>query len=741
MMIDLNKPVTDDERKEILNSYRALIGVSQAIIKPGDVDFIRGAIAVSLRKAKNIRRISGTPALLHSLEIARIVAEEVGLGRTSLICSLLYDVLRNGEISIDEIRAQFDDHVVIIMEGLAKVGDLYNRSPSVRSENFRKLLLTFAQDVRVILIIISDRLRTMRTLDKYDSESQIDISAEVSYLYAPMAHRLGLYNIKSEMEDLVMKFTNHDMYKHIARKLNETKRARDKYIHAFIAPLKEELANQELDFDIKGRTKTINSIFNKMRNQNVEFEQVYDLFAIRVIIDTDVKKEKADCWKVYSIVTDKYQPNPSRLRDWLSVPKSNGYESLHTTVLGPNNKWVEVQIRTRRMDEIAEKGLAAHWRYKGIKSEQGLDNWLGNVREILENPEVNASDFIDDFKLNLYDEEVFVFTPKGDLRRLPKGATILDFAFDIHSDIGKKCVGARVNQKNVPIKYILQNGDHVEIQTASNQAPKQDWLGIVSSSRARTKLKQALRDIEYKEAEIGREMLTRRLKNWKLELTDQLITQLVKRFKSKSVHDFFRDIAEDKLDVVAIKDYILKEREKEKELSENQQAIRSAENFVTPPDHEEHHGQDVLLIDKSLSNVNFHLAKCCNPIFGDDIFGFVAVNGGIRIHRNNCPNAPDMRKKYGYRIVPARWTGEAGGSYMASLKITGEDDIGIVTNISQVVSKDMGLKMRSINVDSNDGVFEGTLSVFVNNKQLLNTLMKKIRNIRGVFSVSRFDSI
>ncbi|WP_462319137.1 RelA/SpoT family protein [Marinilabilia sp.] len=739
-MPDLNKPITPEENKDILQSYRALLKASEGIIKPGDIRMIRDAIEVSLQKGTNIRRVSGTPALLHSLEIARIVVEEIGLGRTSLICSLLYDVLRNREISIEEIREKFDDHVVMIMEGLGKVADLYNRNPSIRSENFRKLLLTFAQDVRVILIIIADRLRTMRTLDRYTEESQQNISSEVAYLYAPMAHRLGLYSIKSEMEDLVMKYTNRDMYKFIAKKLNETKRAREKYIREFIAPLKKELSEQGLDFEIKGRTKTINSIHNKMLKQNVEFEQVYDLFAIRIIIDTDIKKEKAECWQVYSIVTDKYQPNPSRLRDWLSVPKSNGYESLHTTVLGPNHKWIEVQIRTRRMDEIAEKGLAAHWRYKGIKSERGLDQWLTNVREILENPEVNAVDFIDDFKLNLYDEEVFVFTPKGDLRRLPKGATVLDFAFDIHSEIGKKCVGARVNQKNVSIKYELHNGDQVEIQTSSNQEPKQDWLSVVSTSRARTKLKQALRDIEYKEAELGREMLVRRLKNWKLELTDQLIGQLVKNFKYKSIHDFFRDIAEDKLDVVAVKDYILREKEKEKEVPDNQQTAKSAENFVNPTEDEEQIGSDVLLIDKNLSNVNFQLAKCCNPIFGDEIFGFVPVNGGIRIHRTSCPNAPDMRKKYGYRIVPAKWTGEAGGSYLASLKVTGEDDIGIVTNISQVVSKDMGLKMRSINVDSHDGVFEGTLSVFVNNKQLLNRLMKKIKSIRGVFSVSRFDS-
>mgnify|MGYP006287803527 CR=1 FL=1 len=738
-MPDLNKPITPEERTEILQSYRALLKASEGVLNSSDVAMIREAIAVSLNKAQNIRRISGTPALLHSLEIARIVVEEIGLGRTSLICSLLYDVLRNHEISIEEIREKFSDHVVTIMEGLGKVADLYSRNPVIRSENFRKLLLTFAKDVRVILVIIADRLRTMRTLDRYDAESREYITSEVSYLYAPMAHRLGLYKIKSEMEDLVMKHTNRDMYKYIARKLKETKRARDKYIREFIAPLEKELKKQGLSCEVKGRTKTINSIYHKMRKQNVEFEQVYDLFAIRVIIDTEEKNEKAACWNAYSIVTDKYQPNPSRLRDWLSVPKSNGYESLHTTVLGPGNNWVEVEIRTRRMDEIAEKGLAAHWRYKGIKSERGLDQWLANVREILENPEVDAVDFIDDFKLNLYDEEVFVFTPKGDLRRLPKGSTILDFAFDIHSDIGKKCVGARVNQKNVPIRYELKNGDQVEIQTSSNQEPKRDWLSIVATSRARTKLKQALRDIEYKQAEIGREMLVRRLKNWKQELSDQLISQLVKHFKYKSVHDFFRDIAEDKLDVIDIKDFILKEEEREKEAAENQQEQRSAENFVTPVEQEESYGEDVLLIDKNLSNVNFQLAKCCNPIFGDEIFGFVSVNGGIKIHRTNCPNAPDLREKYGYRIVPARWSGEAGGSYLASLKVTGEDDIGIVTNISQVVSKDMGLKMRSINVDSNDGIFEGTLSVFVNNKQLLNSLMKKIRNIRGVYSVSRFE--
>lgn len=737
-MVDIKKPLTPLENKQILNSYRALLRASRSFITDADIKQIRQAILFSTRKSEVLRRPSGTPSLLHSLEITRIVVEEIGVGRTSLICSLLYDVLRHGEITIDEIRHRFGNYVADIMDGLGKVAALYERNASVQTDNFRKLLLTFAQDVRVILIIIADRLRIMRTLDLYKPELHPKITSEVSYLYAPMAHRLGLYSIKSEMEDLVMKYTNRDMYKFIAHKLNETKRARDKYIGEFIAPLKEELDKQSLSFDIKGRTKTINSIYSKMKKQNVEFEQVFDLFAIRVILDSSEKNEKADCWKVYSIITDRYQPNPSRLRDWLSVPKSNGYESLHSTVLGPKSKWVEVQIRTRRMDEIAERGLAAHWRYKGIKGEQGMDKWLGNIREILDNPEINAVDFIDDFKLNLYDEEVFVFTPKGDLKRLPKGATILDFAFDIHTQIGKKCVGARVNQKNVSIKHVLQNGDTVEILTASNQAPKPDWLNIVVTSRARTKLKQALREIEYKEAEMGRELLERRLKNWKLDLNDQTIVLLIKQFGYKTVHDFFRDIAIDKLDVVAVKEFL--QKEPDKEATGEDQTIRSAQNFKAPSPSEEIASEDVLMIDRNLSNVDYRLAKCCNPIFGDEIFGFVSINGGIRIHRTSCPNAPDMQRKYGYRIVNAQWSGEAGGSYQASLRITGEDDIGIVTNISQVVSKEMGLKMRSINVHSHEGIFEGTISVFVNNKQLLNTLIKKVKSIRGVYTVSRIDA-
>ncbi len=731
-------PISD--RVEILKCYRNLLRASSSILTWKDIKQIREAIELSMQKTGFERHPSGKLVLVHSLEVARVTVEEMGLGKTSLICALLYELVRNSETTIEEIEKRFGKVEANIMDGLIKVYDLYRTSSSIQSENFRKLLLMFAKDIRVVLIIIADRLITMRSLGKHSLEEQLSISAEVSYLYAPMAHRLGLYTIKSELEDLVMKYTERDIYKFIAKKLNETKRERDRYIKEFIEPLKEELNKHDLKFEIKGRTKTINSIYNKMKKQNVEFEQVYDLFAIRVILDSELKNEKADCWKVYSIVADMYQPNPRRMRDWLTVPKSNGYESLHTTVLGPQNKWVEVQIRTKRMDEIAEKGLAAHWKYKGIRGESGLDEWLTSVREILENPELNAVDLIDDFKLNLYDDEVFVFTPKGDLIRMPKGATVLDFAFNVHSEIGKKCVGARVNSKNVQIKYQLQNGDHIEILTSSTQAPKQDWLNIVATARAKTKLKQALREQLYKEAEIGRETLIRRLKNWKLELNDQLIGQLVKNFRYKTVHDMFRDIALEKLDVVAIREFIQAQQKKESTEAATP-GVRSAENFVAAAKEEtETADGEVLLIDKNLTNVDYKLAKCCNPIFGDDIFGFVGVSGGIKIHRTTCPNATELRNKYAYRIVKAQWTGEAGsGNYLAAIKVVGEDDIGIISNISSIISKETRVKLRSITVESNEGLFEGAVSVFVSNSLILNSLIKKIRAIKGVLSVSRID--
>lgn len=718
--------------------YASLLRSGRDVVRYEDVKAIRKAVERALADHTALRRPSGELSILHALDVARIVIDEIGLGKTSIICALLYDLVQASKISVEEIGAIFGQHEAIVVEGLAKVAELYSKNTSIETENFRKLLLTFAQDIRVVLIIIADRLRTMRNLDKYDEASQKKISAEVSYLYAPMAHRLGLYSIKSELEDLVMKFTNRDMYKTIAKKLNETKRARDKYIAEFIEPLEKELKEHGLKFDIKGRTKTIHSIYNKMKKGNAEFETVYDLFAIRVILDSDIKSEKADCWKVYSIVADKYQPNPSRMRDWISIPKSNGYESLHTTVLGPQGKWVEVQIRTRRMDEVAEKGLAAHWKYKGVKSERGLDEWMTSIREILENPEANAVDFMDDFKLNLYDEEVFVFTPKGELRRLPKGSTVLDFAFEIHTNVGKKCVGAIVNQRNVPIKHVLKNGDSVEILTSPNQQPKMDWLNIVMTSKAKGKLKQAIKEIQYKEAEFGRETLERRLKNAKMELTDTAMHQAVKHFKSKTVHDFFRDIAIQRLDVLAVRDFIISFEKKEQEQTETT-TKQSAENFVPITTTHEASSGDILMIDKNLTNVEYKLAKCCNPIFGDPIFGFVSVMGGIKIHRTNCPNATDMYNKFGYRIVKAQWTAGADADFLATLRVTGNDDIGIVSNISLLITKELKMKLRAVTIDSKEGMFEGTVSVFVNNTGGLNTLIKRIKSVKGVYSVERVD--
>ena len=730
------------EKERIVDRYRYLLRISRNILDTKDVEIIRQAIELaSLQNEQMVRRKSGVLAVIHALDVARIVVEEIGLGRTSLICALLYDAIQSSRIPLEKVEEKFGAKVAGITKGLVKIVDLYNQSATIESENFRKLLLTFAQDIRVVLIIIADRMRTMRTLDYYNKESQQKISAEVSYLYAPLAHRLGLYNIKSEMEDMVMKYTKPDVYRFIARKLNETKRGREKYISEFIEPLKKELEAHGLKFEIKGRTKTINSIYNKMKKQNVDFEHVYDLFAIRIILDSEMKNEKSDCWKAYSVVTDKYQPNPSRLRDWLSVPKSNGYESLHTTVLGPDNKWIEVQIRTQRMNEIAEKGLAAHWRYKGIKGESGMDKWLSNIREILENPERNAVEFFDDFKLNLYDKELFVFTPKGELRRLPKGATVLDFAFDIHTEVGKKCVGAKVNGRNVPIKYELKNGDHIEINTSNHQKPAQDWLNIVVTSKAKSKLKQALRELQYKEADVGKEILLRRFKNWKYELTDQILNQLVKRYKAKTVHDLYLDVATGKIDMMDVKEFLVELEKGDKEPDKSElEAQRSAENFVQKQEPLEEN-EDILVIDQNLSQVEYKFAKCCNPILGDEIFGFVSATGGIKIHRKNCPNAADMRKKFGYRIVPARWSGGKEANFQATLKITGNDDIGIVTNISHVISKDMQVKMRSISINSNEGTFEGTVTVFVHNTSDLDMLIKKIKDVKGVFGVVRIDTV
>jgi (p)ppGpp synthetase, RelA/SpoT family len=675
-------------------------------------------------------------SIADKIQIVEIVINEIGLGKAAALSVLFHELVEKKQLSVADIELKFHTQVSSIIQGMVRVEELYARNASLETENFRKLFLTFAEDVRVILIIIAEHLQIMRTLDSFPEDKRQNIAREASFLYAPLAHRMGLYAIKTELEDLSLKHTNRDIYREIAHKLHDTKKSRDRYIAEFITPLKEKLSELGYEFSIKGRTKSIHSIYSKIKKQNTAFENIYDLFAIRVIFDVDIDKEKAACWQAYSIVADMYQPNPKRLRDWLSIPKTNGYESLHTTVLGPEGKWVEVQIRTVRMDEVAEKGLAAHWKYKGIKSESGMDEWLKSIREILENPELNAVDFMDEFKLNLYDKEVFVFTPNGDLHKLPKGATALDFAFSIHSGIGCKCVGAKVNGKNMPIKYVLNNGDQVEVLTSPTQKPNPSWLNVVTTSRAKNKIRQALKEVEFKDAEIGRETLIRRFKNWKIDLDDGKISRLAKKKGYKTVSDFYQEIARENLDMHVVRDAYL---DLDKPTTVEHVETRRADSFSKEPELVATSSKDdVLVIGQDLKGVDFKLAKCCNPIYGDDVFGFVAVAGGIKIHKTDCPNAPQMIARFGYRIVKARWSGKSVGSqYPITLRIVGHDDIGIVTNITSLISKEKNISLRSISIDSNAGLFQGNLTIMVNDTNELESIVKKLRVVKGVKSVSR----
>ncbi|MBR4970170.1 MAG: bifunctional (p)ppGpp synthetase/guanosine-3',5'-bis(diphosphate) 3'-pyrophosphohydrolase, partial [Paludibacteraceae bacterium] len=638
-------------------------------------------------------------------------------------------------VSLDEIETIYGLQVVSIVKGLQKAKELNIKDQAFESENYRKLLLTIVEDIRVVIILICNQLYKMRRLQEYREDMRMRLAKESSFLYAPLAHRLGLYRIKSELEDLSLKQTNNDIYKEIADKLKETKSSRDLYIASFIQPLKEKLELSGFKFSIKGRTKSIYSIWNKMRKQNTVFENIYDLFAIRIILDTPIEAEHSECWQVYSIVTDMYQPNPKRLRDWLSIPKSNGYESLHITVMGPEGKWVEVQIRTERMDEVAEKGFAAHFKYKGIKGEVGLDSWLANVRDLLENPSDNDIECMDDFKLNLYNKEVFVFTPKGDLQQMPKGSTLLDFAFLIHSDLGCRCIGGKVNGKSVPIRHVLSNGDQVEVFSASNQTPKKEWLGFVKTTKAKTRIRQFLREQEATNMAIGKELLKRRLKNWKLEYDESIVFRLAQKFGFKNIHEFYQCLAEDKIEVSRLKDIYIAIRDKdilapdELKSTEGYEHVTELESISLK--------EDVLVIDNHLQGIQYQLAKCCNPIYGDDIFGFVSVSGGIKIHRTDCPNAPQMMSRFGYRFIKAKWAGKSESQYCCQLKVIGNDDIGIVTNITSMIQKESKVVLRSISVNSVDGFFQGHLTVLVSDNKVLDNLIKKIKSIKGVKSVER----
>ncbi|MDL2224375.1 RelA/SpoT family protein [Bacteroidales bacterium OttesenSCG-928-M06] len=721
-----------------MKTYRRLLRCVGDTALPGDKTKVTKYIGNAIEKSGYGKDVYGLNILLRNIHTALIIAEEIGLKRSSILAVLLFQLIINKQCSIEQITKDFGEDTSLIIHGLIKIHELYEKNAVIDNENFRTLLLSFAEDVRVILILIAERLYLMRIAKQIKNDShRLQIAAEASYLYAPLSHKLGLYKIKSELEDLSFKFRDRERYDFIKNKLNETKRSRDKYIAEFIAPLEDRLKTLDLNFDIKGRTKSIHSINNKLQKQQIEFEKIYDLFAIRIILDTPIEKEKAECWQVYSVVTDMYQPNPKRMKDWLSVPKSNGYESLHTTVMGPEGRWVEVQIRTKRMDEIAEKGLAAHWKYKGLKGESGLDDWLNNVREALEHKDDSQGDLINDFKMDLYDDEIFVFTPKGDLFKLPHNATVLDFAFAIHTSIGSKCVSGKVNGKNVSIKHKLQSGDQVEILTSQNQTPKQDWLSFTLTSKARIKIKQSLKEQAAKQTEFAKELLQRRFKNRKIEEDEAKLMRLIKKMGYKTITNFYADIANEHLDVNTVIDQYLEQEKRELEIAEHTE--RSVENYHAPvtPVEDISVKEDVLVIDQDLTGIDYKLAKCCNPIYGDDIFGFVSTQG-IKIHRTNCPNAPMMFKKYGYRIVKSRWSNKSGANYPVSLRVIGHDDIGIVTNITSIISKESGMMLRSINVDSQDGIFQGTITVLLSDTSVMNTLIKKIKAVKGVKQVERY---
>lgn len=727
LIIDL-----EAEKKEISKRYRHLLKACKADLDKNDKKLIRLAFDTALEAHKDMRRKSGEPYIYHPIAVAQIVAEEIGLrSAIPVVCALLHDTVEDTYITLEDIRTMFGPVAEKIIDGLTKISGVFDQTSSLQAENFRKMLLTLSDDVRVILIKLADRLHNMRTLSSMSRDKQLKIASETAYLYAPLAHRLGFYNIKTELDDLALKYTEPEVFNNIADKLQESKKERDKFISEFIQPIKTELLKQGFKFEVKGRPKSIFSIWNKMKKQGVTFDEIYDLFAIRIIIDTPPEHEKADCWKVYSIVTDSYVPNPDRLRDWISTPKSNGYESLHTTVMSDKGKWVEVQIRSQRMNEIAEKGFAAHWKYKESAQETALDEWLTRIRELLENPENNALDFVDDFKLNLFADEIFVFTPKGDLKTLPVNSTALDFAYEIHSDIGSHCIGAKINHRLVPISHKLNSGDQIEILTSDKQYPKEDWLSFVVTAKAKGRIKATIKEEKKHLADQGKEIFQRKLKHLKIPDSEVNMNDILLYYKLPSALDFFYRVAMDAVDLkqlreaVSYKDQRLRSERKEPTLEEIVHNIRGS--------------SDMLVIGENLSKIDYKLSPCCNPIPGDDVFGFITINDGIKIHRINCPNAMQLMSNYAYRIVKAKWTGQEQLSFLVGIRITGMDDVGVVNNITKIISSGLKVNMRSISIDSNEGLFEGTIMLFVHDTEHLTKLMKKLSNLKGILSVTRIS--
>ncbi|MFT6971468.1 MAG: guanosine-3',5'-bis(diphosphate) 3'-pyrophosphohydrolase [Roseivirga sp.] len=729
----------EEERKEIIRRYRKLLRLAKPFLKGDDAKMIKKAFYTSLEAHKEMRRKSGEPYIYHPLAVAQICVEEIGLGTTSIISALLHDVVEDTEIELDEIEANFGPKVAKIIDGLTKISGVFEYGSSQQAENFRKMLLTLSEDVRVILVKLADRLHNMRTLESMPRHKQLKIISETIYLYAPLAHRLGLYSIKSELEDLWLKYTEEEMFVDISSKIAESKSSRSRFIRNFIAPVQEELNRAGLHFEVKGRPKSIYSIWNKMKKQSIPFEEVYDLFAIRIIVDTDHDHEKAACWQVYSIVTDFYTPNPDRLRDWISTPKANGYESLHTTVMSRTGMWVEVQIRAKRMDDIAEKGYAAHWKYKGGPStshESGLELWIHKVREMIESNDTSAIEFVDDFRANLFSEEVFVFTPKGDLKILPAGATALDFAFDIHTEVGAKCLGAKVNNKLVPLNYELKNGDQIEILTSSKQKPNEDWLRFAVTSKARAKIKDALKDFKKQAVMDGKEIVQRKLKQMKIPFDSDVVNQLRAFFEEKTVTELYYKIGKGIIDATGIKKYKELKVKTKSPRAKAEKLSDYSDDFSKVKDT----GRDLLLIGEDMDMVDYRLARCCNPIPGDDVFGFVSINEGIKVHRTTCSNAPELLSNHGNRVVKAKWMSEQQNAFLAGLRIIGTDRLGLMRDVTDIISNELKVNMRSISIDTETGIFDGQIMLYINNTKHLDDIIRKLEKVPDIMKVSRFES-
>ncbi len=725
--IDLEK-----ERKEILNAFRGLLRTHKRRTKE-DTRMIRKAFDVSVEAHKEMRRKSGEPYIYHPIAVARICAEEMGLGTTAIVCALLHDTVEDTHITLDDVEDLFGPKVRLIIDGLTKIPEVFDESASVQAENFRKMVLTISDDIRVVLIKLADRLHNMRTLESMRHDKQIKIASETKFLYAPLAHRLGLYSIKSELEDLAFRYTEPEIYADIKKKLKSTEDVRNRFIRKFTQPIKDALLHEGYVFKIKVRTKSISSIWKKMKTKGIPFEEVYDIFAIRIILDTPVELEKPDAWRVYSIVTDFYQPSPDRLRDWISTPRANGYESLHTTVMSPTGKWVEVQIRSVRMDEIAEKGLAAHYRYKESKtSESKFDRWISEIRDLMENPDSNAMDFINDFKLNLFSDEIYIFTPKGDLRVLPTGATILDFAYDIHTDIGDKCIGAKVNNRLVPLSYQLISGDQVEIITSSKQKPNEEWTRFVVTARAKQKIKSSLNEERKNIAQDGREILERKFKQHNIRFISENITMLEKFYKISTATELYYRIAKGKIDLAKLRELENKNGILQSDKPEVKKPKKTKDVFSQIDGK-----KDTILIGDDFKDIEYTMASCCDPLPGDKVFGFVTISEGIKIHRYSCPNAEHLMSKMAYRCIKATWKNSDLRENVAKITVHGIDRLGIVNRLTEIISNQHNVNMKSISFETNDGIFEGNMTVLVYDTEHLEQLMRKFEQVEGVQRVVR----